>query len=151
MKKIIYTCDRCGKEILGNFYKICVDEIERENEDLSLDSDRYPDIRQRDYCQECTDYLASVINQKTKKGAPAQINTEFSEAVEEMVATSQSEDKPKRQRLDIGKIMALHNAKWSAKAIAEEMGCSVQAVYDAVWRNKKKAPEPGQQEGQLTE
>lgn len=51
-------------------------------------------------------------------------------------------DKPKR-RLDGGKIQALRNAGWTVKAIAEEMNCSEQAVYNVLKKpDKKKAPEP---------
>lgn len=37
-------------------------------------------------------------------------------------------------------IAALRKAGWTVKAIAEEMNCSEQAVYNVL--NKMKAPEP---------
>lgn len=48
------------------------------------------------------------------------------------------EEKPKRKRIDQGKVLALAKAGWSAQKIADEMGCSVQAVYNAL---KKEAEE----------
>ena len=46
------------------------------------------------------------------------------------------EEKPKRKRIDQGKVLALAKAGWSAQKIADEMGCSVPAVYNAL---KKEA------------
>lgn len=42
------------------------------------------------------------------------------------------EEKPKRKRIDQGKVLALAKAGWSAQKIADEMSCSVQAVYNAL-------------------
>lgn len=157
MKKIIYTCDRCKKEISGHIFKIFAEELEQESEDFTLE-DHYPEMRTRDFCQECADFLVGLIDQKCKKGAPAQINTEFEEAVQEMVATSQSDppptvDKPAARKVDTGKVLALRKAGWIVKDIAEDVGCSEATVYNilsraGLTRNMKKAPEPGQQEGQ---
>ena len=43
----------------------------------------------------------------------------------------------KRVDLDIGKIMALHRAKWSNKQIAEEMGVSVATIQRYVAANRE--------------
>ena len=43
--------------------------------------------------------------------------------------------KPKEQKLDHGKIVALAKAGWSQAKIAGEMGCSIQAVS---WHLKKE-------------
>ncbi|MGN0384573.1 MAG: hypothetical protein ACI4EX_01685 [Lachnospiraceae bacterium] len=143
MKKITYICDRCHKEIESNPMRFFADSIDRENDDFICD-DPYPDMKKKDFCKDCCEFLVGLIRKSCKKGVPAVINQEFESAVQDMIATSQQEkdplptDKPKR-RLDTGKIMALRNAGWSVKAISEEMNCSEQGIYNVL--NKKKAPE----------
>ena len=46
--------------------------------------------------------------------------------------------KKTRQRIDYGKIMALHNAGWSNQKIADEMGMTYGAVATAISTYKKK-------------
>lgn len=46
--------------------------------------------------------------------------------------------KKAQRRIDYGKIMALTNAGWTAKQIADEMDMSVDAVYVARNKTKKK-------------
>ena len=40
--------------------------------------------------------------------------------------------KTKGSRVDHGKLMALHKAKWTPKQIADELGCSVQTVLNHI-------------------
>lgn len=89
MKKIIYTCDRCQKEISGNLIKICMEEVDRESGDFFTDLP-FPDVRECDFCKSCADFIAGQIRHFCKKGAPAIIDEDFEKTVEEMVATSQS-------------------------------------------------------------
>lgn len=49
-----------------------------------------------------------------------------------------SEPKKQRNRIDIGKIMALKNAGWSNVKIADEMGMQPQSVASAIYQYKKK-------------
>lgn len=46
--------------------------------------------------------------------------------------------KTEGKRVDHGKIIALHNANWSTKKIAEEIGCSEQTVKNHIEREGKK-------------
>ena len=46
--------------------------------------------------------------------------------------------KPRRNSVDIGKIMALREAGWSLNRIADEMKMSKQSVWNAISRWKKK-------------
>ena len=48
------------------------------------------------------------------------------------------EEKPGRNRVDRGKVMALTNAGWTAAQIADEMGIEIQTVYDTRYRLKKE-------------
>ncbi|MCH5261618.1 MAG: hypothetical protein J1F42_01770 [Lachnospiraceae bacterium] len=50
----------------------------------------------------------------------------------------QPEVKKTRQKIDYGKIMALHNAGWSNQKIADEMGMTYGAVATAISTYKKK-------------
>ena len=47
-------------------------------------------------------------------------------------------DKPKRN-IDTGKILALHNAGWTATAIAAEIGCSIPTVTSHIKAEKEKS------------
>jgi orotate phosphoribosyltransferase-like protein len=48
------------------------------------------------------------------------------------------DDQKGRKRIDIGKIMALKNAGWKIKDIADEMHMEPQAVSNAIWRYNKQ-------------
>lgn len=93
MKKIVYTCDRCKKEITGGLIKICMETEDRESGDFRNDIP-FPDINECDFCKSCGDFIAGQIRRFCKKGAPAIINEDFDNAVKEMVATSQSGPPP---------------------------------------------------------
>ena len=43
----------------------------------------------------------------------------------------------KRKKIDRGKIIALHNAGWSGRKIADEMRCSIGTVYNVIKLNSK--------------
>lgn len=48
---------------------------------------------------------------------------------------------PKRRAIDKGKVMALHNAGWSAAKIADELQCSTQTVYAIISKAKQEQKE----------
>lgn len=52
--------------------------------------------------------------------------------VEEAAEKPQKAQKETGRKIDHGKIMALHRAKWTATKIAEEVGCSVQTVINHI-------------------
>lgn len=47
----------------------------------------------------------------------------------------------KRRKVDGGKIRALHEGGWSAKAIAEDVGCGLQTVYNYLKKLEEKENE----------
>lgn len=148
MKRIVYTCDRCRKEITGNPHRMFIECVDRETGDFQQET-VHPEVGQLDICKECTDFLAGLVMKHVKKGAPAVVNEDFEKAVEDMVATSQ-QDKPDEKakygrRLDTGKIRALRNAGWTVKNIAIEMSCSETAIYNAL--KKMEMPEKGKAPG----
>lgn len=61
---------------------------------------------------------------------------------ESLESDSVTEEQPKkREKIDIGKIMALKNAGWKNKDIADEMRMDPQAVANAIYNFKKKQGE----------
>ena len=76
---------------------------------------------------------------------------EKNEAKETAELTAEEKEKPsaperkkpspkpkKKQPLDHGKIMALHKGKWPVAKIADEMGCSEQAVRNHIAQEEEK-------------
>lgn len=47
--------------------------------------------------------------------------------------------KPEKKNVDHGKIIALHNAGWTATAIAMEVGCSIPTVTSHIKAEKEKS------------
>ena len=68
---------------------------------------------ERHLCQMCAERIRAAFPQTTKAEEP-------------------KEEKPKRKRIDQGKVLALAKAGWTVAKIADEMSCSVQAVYNAL-------------------
>lgn len=89
MKRIVYTCDRCGHEITDDPIRVCMEVVDRESSDFRTD-EPFPDISGYDFCKACGEFIAGQIRRFCKKGAPAVINQDFENAIQEMVATSQS-------------------------------------------------------------
>lgn len=105
MRVLKFVCDRCGKIIEGDPIKINP-IVESEDDDKCKFV--YADSPERDYCQECSDEIHAFMMCVMKKKGP----------------DKPKPGKPERKDLDIGKIMALKNAGWSQRKIAEEMRCS---------------------------
>lgn len=75
----------------------------------------------------------AVIKDVVSKGAFFAIEGEDEPkafpTVHEPVKDTPMSEKPKRKQVDAGRIAALHNAGWTAKAIADDVGCSLATVY----------------------
>ena len=67
----------------------------------------------------------SDLNRKEKEQDPEPVPDE----AEGDKAEQAEEDKPKRRKLDTGKIKALADAGWSAQQIADKMNVSMQTIY----------------------
>lgn len=155
MRKVVISCDRCGKVIEGYPVNIAAEYVDRDSGDFWPDSvEKRPDWSQkiagRDFCEKCTEKIVRYALGGMKE------NEEFAKAVEEMVKNaspdkpekeaesntsdshSSKEEKTGRAKIDTGKVMALTKAGWSAAQIADDMGISAQAVYDARYRLKKE-------------
>lgn len=114
MRKKIYYCDLCGKEIRGQRMTLKA-KISPVGEEKGKTAGCF------DICEDCTsgvlDELEKFFGEKTE---PKQ---------EKPKAAKPKKEKTAKQTIDRGKVMALHKAGWPAGKIADEMGCSVQAIY----------------------
>lgn len=153
MKKITYICDRCGKRIEKNPYRLLVDRQSDEGpggrEAAPEGCARpHPEIEDLDFCISCMDSLAGLIRGQIKdhKGDGAETARKAD--------AGRAAKKSGRKILDRGRIQALRKAGWTVKAIAEDLQCTDKAVYHALKEMgmpAEKIPEPepaGQPEGQ---
>lgn len=82
------------------------------------------------YCIMTTMELDREKDNANQKAFEEQVRDEYAEAFEEDNKNENEEidisDKTSGEKnfIDVGKVMALHNAKWSQAKIADEMGCS---------------------------
>lgn len=82
------------------------------------------------YCIMTTMELDREEDNANQKAFEEQVRDEYAEAFEENNKNENEEmdisDKTSGEKnsIDVGKVMALHNAKWSQAKIADEMGCS---------------------------
>lgn len=104
MKKIIYTCDYCGKTIEGDVYTFRCAKRLKDGMDFGLS--RVLGGWDPDLCPEC---LPEWIQR---------------------VSPEKKEEKKygKKQPIDMGKVLALRNAGWTLKRIADEMKVSPQTI-----------------------
>lgn len=61
MKKIVYVCDRCGKEITGGILQIYPQYIERLSDDYAERQPFDGQLRNH-YCEECTLKVMNMLN-----------------------------------------------------------------------------------------
>ncbi len=123
-------CDRCGKEIKEkNAGYIATNRRNRENGDLQLQNK----FEEKDFCVTCMNEIEKFI--KTNP-----------EAMKVKIEPEEKPETKEKKKVDIGKIMALKNAGWTNKSIAEEMGMTQNAVAVQICTfRKKQAAEKGAQ------
>lgn len=124
-------CDRCGKEIKEKSAGyIATNRRDRKNGDLQIQNK----FEEKDFCVTCMNEIEKFI--KTNPEAIKMKN--------------EPEEKPEtkeKKKVDIGKIMALKNAGWTNKSIAEEMGMTQNAVAVQICTHRKRqAAEKGAQD-----
>lgn len=132
MRAII--CDRC-KKILED-----TEPVGRIYVGVRPDVDIEDDLQDWDLCQECMDEIINTIRTKPENLVQdkPKLAEDKSKIVKNKSKTSSSADS-KRKPVDIGKIIALKNAGWKAKDIADEMGFDdPQRVSNIIYRHKMK-------------
>lgn len=83
------------------------------------------------YCVMTTMELDREKDNANQKAFEEQVRDEYTEVFEEdneneneEINISDKTSSLEKSPIDVGKVMALHNAKWSQAKIADEMGCS---------------------------
>lgn len=142
MIKII--CDRCGKEIAdGNVGYIATNW--RSVEDGSLLGDNPHEGKH--FCLSCMNEIEDFViktpenvvkTDETVIETPQSVSKEEKSVPKPPETVSESEEQSGRKKIDIGKIMALKNAGWKNKDIADEMRMDPQAVANAIYQYKKR-------------
>ena len=128
-------CDRCGScietqkpgYISYNF---------RDGLNGSLTQDN--EFENCHYCGSCMDEIRMFVRKKREELSVAEDGSQNAEAAEATEGTDRASKRTKRKSVDVGKIIALRNAGWSNRKIADEMGMQPQAVANAVCQYKKK-------------
>ena len=131
MVKVI--CDKCGAEITKDPIRLNMTYVDVMTGDIE-DPITSKEQRERDYCELCA---KAVLNFAEKKAIVVVEHPTIKPKKTEVKETEEDQSKPKK-KLDIGKIMALKKAGWSAADIAEELGTTAQSIYSAVHTYKKK-------------
>lgn len=127
LKKTLYICNRCNKEIktegtriIPHFFDLATDEMLGEIE--------VPD-RDIHFCMGCTKKIMEEILKTPEEKPPDN--------------TRKTGKRPKkRERLDAGKVRALHRAGWDNGKIADEMGVTKRKIYQCI-RYQIKKMKPG--------
>lgn len=148
MIKII--CDRCGKEIDdGNVGYIATNWRSMADGNLLGDNPH----EEKHFCKDCMKEIEEFVSKtpenvikttETVSETPESVSkgAESGSVCEEQ-STEQEEPKGKLRQIDIGKIMALKNAGWKNKDIADEMHMDPQAVASAIYQYRKKEQSAG--------
>ena len=62
MRELIIRCDHCGKMIEGNPYKVCLEQIDRETDDYSVEqTEDQKKVREMDWCENCFGNLTAFL------------------------------------------------------------------------------------------
>lgn len=113
MKKIIYICDRCGKQISGKMHRLATmifDESQETAEDVYDGAE---------LCEKCY------------------------EVIDKAVMAAMQITKPEPKIKDIGKVKALKAAGWTLAKIADEFGVTPQTVANTLKRAEKEGEDAG--------
>lgn len=152
MKKttVIYFCDRCGKEIQDEFWKIrphCYTMNQKEEM-----SDLFMESMDREYCKNCAleimGYAAVTLPAKKKEKKEEKTTPRTRTESHERLTKNKRADQP----IDKGKIFALRNAGWSWDEIRKEIRLELQdSVLEKLYQDEKTRRENMDHDQQDTE
>lgn len=118
MRKIMYFCDRCGKQVTDSMMQLCVST-------LRIDDSYGEEVGSLDegaeLCTDCYDEIDSMIAYMVKNPS-----VHFSNG--EKIKPKDPKKANNKAKLDLGKIAALRNAGWTIDKIADEMKVSHQTI-----------------------
>ena len=125
MVKVI--CDKCGAEITKDPIRLNMTYVDVMTGDIE-DPIASKEQRERDYCELCAKAILNFAEKPEVLRFEYQADVKKKEKEHTTKEPEEDQSKPKK-KLDIGKIMALKNAGWSAADIAEELGTTPQSIY----------------------
>lgn len=138
MKKIMYVCDKCGKVIDGNVFKIMPEAIERGTDDILPDQPDWADAqRNMDYCVDCTRKALQFLACDEVDTGSTETHEEGDGQKEEEPEEEDSEDshiQPKNAKIKVKKLPGVKNY-----ATGGRKGIDKHAVY-ADWLKSEKSP-----------
>lgn len=111
MKVIDYICDKCSCRIdHDKHYAIRIDKLCADDGDVVDDAIEHPysGVNEADYCEKCMKEIYELAVNEISSG---------------------------KKKIDKGKVLALADAGWKIKNIADEIGVSIPTVYNII---KKK-------------
>ena len=129
-------CDKCGAEITKDPIRLNMTYVDVMTGDIE-DPITSKEQRERDYCELCAKAVLNFAEKPEFLRIEYQADVKKKEKEHTIKEPEEDQSKPKK-KLDIGKIMALKKAGWSAADIAEELGTTPQSIYSAVHTYKKK-------------
>ena len=137
-------CDRCGSTITDTGKTGYISLLHRQGPDGPLEGDN--EFEQCHFCGTCMEQVGEFIRHSLGDTTePARDPHAAGEPSPQAGACRGK--KGRKVSIDYGKIMALKDAKWSNKDIAEEMGMTPESVAVAVHNYRKKNAGAGEQEG----
>lgn len=137
MRKTTFFCDRCGKMLSGKAQQLGVRDIDTETGGAEIDGEWGAEL-----CPDCyrmiDDMIAFVVKNKMFKFSGGKL---FNMAGAHVSSTAHNA-KP----LDMPKVIALRNAKWSYDKIGEEFGVSGVTVKNQLEKYNKTQEEKNDDE-----
>lgn len=135
MRKVQYICDRCGAILGRQAVMVIPNIVELETGDIVQPLKEA--TLEMHFCPKCTDNILKAMEPlREEEPEPEQ--------------PKPGGDAPKRrQRLDAGRVMALHRAGWDNAKIADDIRATEEQVRQCIYyqENKKgKTPERGGKE-----
>ena len=159
MRRIVYTCDRCGREIRTseeNPMAIAIDFAMREDNDTSLRQPATEGIRNvmsemlgRDYCYDCVEKIANYMKNVDDESAEERADAMFKEngeLTDLKESLSQQIDRMSEENMCLrGEIDELNGriADMKRETLAADAKSAVDAAASS--NNKKKAGRPPKQ------
>lgn len=125
MRELIIRCDHCGKIIEGNPYKVCLEQIDRETDDYSIEqTEDQKKVREMDWCENCFRNLTAFLLDTSHKllVAPNVIRKEENVIKESEIAIKEPENEseqpvPSSDASGGGTKEKSKNRYWKAKSI----------------------------------
>ena len=142
MKKTLYFCNQCNREIKKKGTRIIPYSFDLMTNELTEEV-KVPD-NDVHFCMSCTQKIMEEMLGLQK--------TSIEENAEKISAPKAKNTRPKKEdRLDAGKVMALHWANWSNEKIADEMGVTERQIYQCIRYQKKKLTPDNKPDGKEQE